>query len=135
MKKILVIIEKGLDGKYSAYTPNLKTTVLNGQGNSVDEAVCDMKVSLKEVVETYQDSDDKVPDEISEPVEFIYKYDVQSLFNYFDEINITAFSQKVGINASLLRQYKNGLSFASDRQIEKIKRGLHELGSRLISIR
>lgn len=135
MKKILVIIEKGTDGRFSAYTPNLKTTVLNGQGNSVDEAVSDMKVSLKEVIETYQDSNDRVPDEISEPLDFIYKYDVQSLFNYFDEINLTAFSQKVGINASLLRQYKNGLSFASERQIEKIKKGLHELGSRLTAIR
>lgn len=135
MKKILVIIEKGTDGRFSAYTPNLKTTVLNGQGNSVDEAVSDMKVSLKEVIETYQNSNDRVPDEISEPLDFIYKYDVQSLFNYFDEINLTAFSQKVGINASLLRQYKNGLSFASERQIEKIKKGLHELGSRLTAIR
>lgn len=54
---------------------------MNDQGDSVDEAVSDMMISLKEVIETYQDSNDKVPDEISEPVDFVYKYDVQSLFN------------------------------------------------------
>lgn len=135
MGKIKVIIEKGTDGRFSAYTPNLKATVLNGQGNSVDEAINDMMISLKEVIETYQDSNEKVPDEISEPVDFVYKYDVQSLFNYFDEINLTAFSQKVGINASLLRQYKNGLSFASEKQVDKIKKGLQNLGSRLMSVR
>jgi predicted RNase H-like HicB family nuclease len=133
MKKILVIIEKGTDGQYSAYTPETKSAVLNGQGNTVEEAIADMKESMKEVIESYQETDGKVPDELQGPAEFEYKYDVPSLFNYFNEINLTTFSRKIGINSSLLRQYKNRLAFASQKQAEKIKTGLHELGKQLSS--
>ncbi len=133
MKKILVIIEKGTDGTYSAYTPETKSTVLNGQGNTAEEAIADLKEAMMELIESYQEAEGKVPDELIGLVEFEYKYDVPSLFNYFDEINITSFSRKIGINSSLLRQYKNGLAFASQKQAEKIKKGLHELGRQLSS--
>ena len=131
MKKILVIIEKGSDGLFSAYTPETKSTVLNGQGSTVEEAINDMKEAMQEVIELYQETEEKVPDELQGPVEFEYKYDVPSVFNHFDEINLTTFSRKIGVNPSLLRQYKNGLAFASKKQAEKIKKGLHELGKQL----
>ena len=131
MKKILVIIEKGSDGLFSAYTPETKSTVLNGQGNTVEEAINNMKEAMQEVIELYQETEEKVPDELQGPVEFEYKYDVPSVFNHFDEINLTTFSRKIGVNPSLLRQYKNGLAFASKKQAEKIKKGLHELGKQL----
>lgn len=133
MKKILVIIEKGTDGIFSAYTPETKSTVLNGQGSTVDEAIADLKESLQEVIESYQETEGKIPDELQGPVEFEYKYDVPSVFNHFDEINMTTFSRKIGVNPSLLRQYKNGLAFASKKQAEKIKNGLQELGRQLSS--
>jgi len=133
MKKILVIIEKGTDGIYSAYTPDTKSTVLNGQGNTVEDAIVDLKVSMEEVIESYQETDGKVPEELQGEIEFEYKYDVPSLFNFFDEINMTTFSKKIGINASLLRRYKNGFAFASEKQVIKIKNGLHELGRQLSS--
>ena len=134
MKKILAIIEKGTDGLYSVYTPNTTSTVLNGQGDTVEEAIEDMKIATQEVIEAYQEIDGKVPDELQGPLEFEYRYDVPSLFNYFDVLNMTIFSKKVGINASLLRQYKNGLAFASRKQVEKIKNGLHELGRQLSTV-
>lgn len=120
---------------FSAYTPETKSTVLNGQGKTVDEAISDMKESFQEVIESYQETEGKIPDELLEPVEFEYKYDVQSVFNHFDEINLTTFSRKIGINPSLLRQYKNGLAYASVKQVEKIKNGLHELGKQLSSVK
>lgn len=134
MKKILVIIEKGKDGQFSAYTPDTKSTVLNGQGSSVEEAISDLKEAMREIIELYQETEEKVPDELQMPVEFEYKYDVPSVFNHFDEINLTTFSRKIGVNPSLLRQYKNGLAFASKKQAEKIKKGLHELGKELSSV-
>jgi predicted RNase H-like HicB family nuclease len=133
MKKILVIIEKGTDGIYSAYTPDTVSTILNGQGNTVADAIDDLKVSMEEVIESYQETDGQVPLELQGNIEFEYKYDVPSLFNFFDEINMTTFSRKIGINASLLRRYKNGFAFASEKQVLKIKNGLHELGRQFIS--
>lgn len=133
MKKILVIIEKGTDGIYSAYTPDTVSTILNGQGNTVADAIDDLKVSMEEVIESYQETDGQVPPELQGNIEFEYKYDVPSLFNFFDEINMTTFSRKIGINASLLRRYKNGFAFASEKQVMKIKNGLHELGRQFSS--
>ncbi len=133
MKKILVILEKGTDGIYSAYTPETESTVLNGQGNTVEEAIADLKVSMDEVIESFQETDGQVPEELQGAIEFEYKYDVPSLFNFFDEINMTTFSRKIGINASLLRRYKNGFAFASEKQVIKIKNGLHDLGKQLSS--
>jgi len=118
---------------YSAYTPDTKSTVLNGQGNTVEEAIADLKVSMEEIIESYQETDGQVPEELKGAIEFEYKYDVPSLFNFFDEINMTTFSKKIGINASLLRRYKNGFAFASEKQVVKIKNGLHELGKQLSS--
>ncbi|MDP2112448.1 MAG: type II toxin-antitoxin system HicB family antitoxin [Bacteroidota bacterium] len=133
MKKILVIIEKGTDGIYSAYTPDTVSTILNGQGNTVADAIDDLKVSMEEVIESYQETDGQIPLELQGNIEFEYKYDVPSLFNFFDEINMTTFSRKIGINASLLRRYKNGFAFASEKQVMKIKNGLHELGRQFSS--
>lgn len=118
---------------YSAYTPDTKSTVLNGQGNTVEEAIADLKVSMEEIIESYLETDGQVPEELRGQIEFEYKYDVPSLFNFFDEINMTTFSKKIGINASLLRRYKNGFAYASEKQVVKIKNGLHELGKQLSS--
>lgn len=133
MKKILVIIEKGTDGMYSVYSPDTESTVLNGQGNTVEEAIEDMKESMKEVMESYLETDGQVPEELQGAIDFEYKYDLASVFNFFDEINLSTFSRKIGLNASLMRQYKNGLAFASQKQVDKIKKGLHELGRQLSS--
>ncbi len=133
MKKILVVIEKGTDGRYSAYSPDTKNTVLNGQGNSVEEAIEDLKIAMDEIIESYQETEGQLPEELQGKIEFEYKYDIPSLFNFFDEINMTTFSRKIGINASLLRRYKNGFAFASQKQVDKIKNGLHELGRQLNS--
>ncbi|MDD4190085.1 MAG: type II toxin-antitoxin system HicB family antitoxin [Mangrovibacterium sp.] len=66
MKKILVVIEKGTDGRYSTYTPDTISTVLNGQGDTVEEAIEDMKASIEEVIEAYLEIEEKVPDEMQD---------------------------------------------------------------------
>lgn len=132
MKKVVAVIEKGKDGLFSVYVAEgLEEIALNGQGDSVQEAIDDMMVALDECKQAYIEDGDPVPEEIAGDIDFTYKYDVASLFDRFDEINLSSFSKKVGINASLLRQYKNGLAFASRKQVDKIKNGLHELGRQL----
>jgi predicted RNase H-like HicB family nuclease len=134
MKNILAIIEKGGDGAYSVYTPETKCTVLNGQGFTITEAIEDMKEALQELKESYSENNEPVPDEILGDIEFEYKYDIASLFDYFDEINLSSFARKNGINESLLRRYKNRLAFASEKQCKKIEAGLHRLGVELCAV-
>ncbi len=135
MKKILCVIEKGSDGLYSVYSINSKFTLLNGQGETVDLAISDMKEALQEVIEAFRENGEEVPAELSGRIEFEFKYDVASLFNHFNEINLSRFARKNGMNASLLRKYKNGLAFASEKQCRKIENGLHQLGKSLNAAR
>jgi predicted RNase H-like HicB family nuclease len=134
MKKILAIVEKNKSGVFSIYTPETKSAVLNGQGATLSEAIADMKESLNEVIESFLNNREDIPEELKGEIEFIYKYDIATLFGYFDEINLSSFARKNGMNESLLRKYKNGLAFASEQQRKRIEEGLHKLGKSLCEV-
>lgn len=133
--KVTAIIEKNKDGFYSVYVSDkLPGIALNGQGYSVDEAKKEMITALEEIKEMYQEEGKPIPEAISN-IEFEYQYDMQSLFDYFNWINVTKLAEKVGINDSLLRRYKNGLAFASEKQCAKIQNCLQQLGNELSTVR
>jgi transcriptional regulator with XRE-family HTH domain len=80
---------------------------------------------------SYSERGVEVPDELKD-IEFEYKYDVASIFDYYDWINVSRFAELAGINASLLSQYKNGLAaYISEKQIKKIETALHRAGNEL----
>jgi predicted RNase H-like HicB family nuclease len=131
MRKITVIIEKGTD-LYSAYIPeDIKSVFVNGQGNSISAAIEDMKTALEEAKDNFLEGGKPLPEDLTGEMKFEFKYDIASLFDLFDEINISSFARKNGINESLLRKYRNRLAFASERQRKKIESGLHNLGRSL----
>lgn len=111
----------------------IKSVFLNGQGETIDEAICDMKEALEECRESYIETGEAIPMDIAGELNFAYKYDVASLFSHFDEINLNSFARKNGLNESLLRKYKNSLAFASEKQCKKIEAGLHRLGQSLVA--
>jgi len=78
-----------------------------GEGKTVIEAKDDFQNSVVEVIGTYTGDNKGVPDELR-GITFEYKYDIASFFDYYDFINISKFAARVGMNASLLRQYKSG---------------------------
>jgi hypothetical protein len=41
-------------------------------------------------------------------LEFSFKYDIASIFNHFGMLDATGLAKKIGMNPSLLRQYKTG---------------------------
>ena len=127
------VIEKGENGMYSIYSPDLKDHAINGQGKNVEEAKEDFKTSFDEVVAVYTDEGLKVPKELS-TFDFEYVYDVASVFDYLKCINVSTFAQRAGINSSLLRQYRNKITFASEGQRKKIESALHGLGDELRTI-
>jgi predicted RNase H-like HicB family nuclease len=131
MKRITVIVEKGTD-LYSAYIPDdIKSVFINGQGKTIAAAMEDMKSALDEAKESFVEDGKEIPLDLDGELRFQFKYDIASLFDYFDEINISSFARKNGINESLLRKYRNRLAFASERQRKKIEFGLHRLGRSL----
>jgi len=60
-------------------------------------------------------------------LEFDFRYDFSGFFKSYPFFNVSALAETVGINASLLRKYKNGLAFPSRQQKEKIEKGIHAL--------
>lgn len=128
--KTTALIERGKDGKYSVYTPDLVSTIV-GEGMTVAEAKADFENTLKEVIESFAEGEDMGE---FKNLQIVYKYDVASVFNYFDFINATKFAKWAGINAGLMRQYKTSSAYISEAQARKIERALHTIGRELSSV-
>ena len=75
----------------------------------------------------------EIPAELVDP-EFEFKYDVASVFDELDFINLTKFAELSGFNSSLLRHYKRGYFAISGKQAFKIEKALHDIGKRLVAI-
>ena len=129
--KILAIVEKNDNGFYQiSCEQDLKGFHFGGFGNSVEEAKADFMESIDEALEMIAENSQEVP---SEEIQVVFKYDLESFFNYFDWINVTQLARIAGINESKMRQYKAGLAFASDRTARKIMTTVHRIGAELQS--
>lgn len=82
----------------------------------------------------YKEIGKQIPEELNDIV-FEYKYDVASLFNYYDFINVSKFAKAAGINSSLMRQYKTGNQYISENQILKIEIALHKIAQEIAEIK
>ena len=133
-KKVTAVIEKWDDGTVSAYVPDFEGFNLNGQGTDVDGA----KKALQEAVSDYrymfEARGEELPEQLKE-VEFEYRYDIATFFDSFRFISVSSFAKYAGINPSLMRQYKQRLSFASEAQKEKIESAIHRAGKEMMAVR
>jgi hypothetical protein len=62
-------------------------------------------------------------------------YDVPSFFKSFKVINAKAFSEKIGINHTLMAQYVTGKKVPSRMRTQKIIKGIHDIGRELADVR
>lgn len=135
MKKNLstALIEKGKDGMFGIYTPELKHTII-GEGKTVLEAKEDFQNSVVEMMASYTGENKEIPEELK-GITFEYKYDIASFFDFYDFINVSKFAERAGINPSLLRQYKSGsTNYISETQMKKIETALHKVGYELSGV-
>lgn len=121
------IIERADDGTFSIYTPDIATGLM-GLGKSVKEAKADFDNSVAEVIQFARE--DGLACE-AEGMEFEYRWDIASIFNYFDWIKLSKLAALSGINASLLRHYKRG-QYISEAQARKVVDVLHKHGEELM---
>jgi hypothetical protein len=117
-------IEKQQDGTYIAYNTTGDKVTLIGTGDTVKEAKADFLNSIEEARSAYASG--VCPEELNEDINF--HFDLSSLFEYYSILNVSAFARFVGINESLMRQYKRGDTYISDTQLEKIENGIHRIG-------
>ncbi len=128
-----VSIEKQSDGSYIAYNTTGEKVQLIGTGDTVQEAKEDFFNTIEEVKESYIDLGDEMPPCLDEDIEF--RFDISSLFEYYSIFNVSALGRYLGINESLMRQYRKGDTPISDKQLEKIEAGIHRLGVELAALR
>lgn len=129
--RTIALIEKDENG-FGIFTPDLESTII-GEGKSVEEAKADFMNSYKEVIDSYIENGEAVPEELID-LEFAFKYDVASVFNEFPFINATKLAEYLGISPGLMRHYKAGDTYISEAQAKRIEAGLHEFAERLLQV-
>jgi len=131
--KTTALIEKGKDGTFGIFTPDTKSTII-GEGNTVGEAKNDFLNSVNELLLHYKESENHLPEELID-IEFEFKFDIASLFNYYNFINVSQFAKSAGINPSLMRQYKTGHQYISENQVLKIETAMHKIAKEFAEIK
>ena len=66
--------------------------------------------------------------------EIKFNYDLQSFFSFYRVINVKAFSERIGMNQSLLAQYINGTKKPSPAQTRRIMDGVKQIGKELSEV-
>ena len=122
-----VAIEKQNDGTYIAYNTECDKFTAIGSGATIAVAKEDFFNSIEEMKEVYQKNGDEIPAELLDAP--VFKFDLSSFFEYYSFINVTAFAKMIGINGSLMRQYKNGNTYISNAQLKKIQSFINEMGA------
>ena len=115
--KVTVIMEKVKDGNYSCYVDDdLPGFGLAGFGETAEAAKEDMLEAYAEIKALQTEEGKEIPE-----LEFTYKYDMQSFFDYFSFLNVSRVAELAGINPSLMRQYTSGVANAGQKQYDKIR--------------
>ena len=125
--KVTVIMEKASDGYYSCCVEeDLPGFGLAGYGDTAEAAKEDMMKAYEELKDMHVEEGKEVPE-----LEFTYKYDMQSFFNYFSFLNVTKVAELAGINASLMRQYTSGVTNAGQKQYDTIRVAVERISKEL----
>jgi predicted RNase H-like HicB family nuclease len=133
-KNVYAIIEASKTG-FGIYAED-DSLPLTSYGVTIEEAKEDLKSVLEEMLNYYKEKGQDIPAAYNNGnLKFVFKYDIASIFEHFGVLDATQFAKKIGMNASLLRQYKTGHALASDKQKHKIEAGLHALGRELLNVR
>ena len=132
MKKINAVIERSAEGDCTIYCEN---EMFSGVGKSPETAKADMLFQMNFFKETAIEKGFSYPKWLDDEFEVVYKFDTQSLLEYYAGVITPAALERLsGIHQKQLWNYMHGHSKPRKRQVEKIERALHSLGSELISI-
>lgn len=130
MKQIKIIIERSKDS-YSAYAENVEG--IYGAGDTVAEAKQSIMDSIR-LLKKYND-DDNIPKVLKDKYELKFKFDAESLLNYYKGIfSNAAFERITGINQKQIQHYSSGIKKPRLAQTKKIETALHKLGEELMAI-
>lgn len=128
MEKIKVIVEKTGDG-YSAYTEAYSGVV------SAARTWEEVKAQFNEAIEFHFEGMAEEGEDVPSAYKLEFQLDLEQFFDFYDVFNVSALARRIGINAQLLHQYKDGHKRPSEKTSMKILNGIHDLGQDLLSVR
>jgi len=128
MKEVKIIIERSKD-MFSAYAENVEG--IYGGGKTVIEA----KQSINNAIRLYKKYNKTVPAILKGEYKLVYKFDTESLLNYYKGIFTNAALERItGINQKQLQHYASGIKKPRVTQTKKIQTALHNLGNELLAV-
>jgi predicted RNase H-like HicB family nuclease len=130
MKQLKIIIERSKD-QFSAYAENVNG--IYGGGDTVEETKQSIEDAIR-LLKKYNKSDQISPI-LNGKYEIVYKFDVESLLNYYKRVFSNAALERItGINQKQIQHYSTGLKKPRAVQVKKIETALHKLGAELLSV-
>jgi len=125
MKGIKFIVEKTNTG-FSAFAEDDKYPVATTGGT-----ITELKSNILEAFNLLQDYNKKKTITLDD---IVIKLDLAQFFDYYKIINAKALSERIGMNQSLLAQYISGDKTPSDKQVERIIKGLKEAAKEILEL-
>lgn len=128
MKNVIAKVEREVgERSFSCYmkVESVNASVL-GQGNTARAAIADMLRGWEDAKADLKDDGVEAPE-----VGIGYSFDIGSLFNYYDFINVAGVSREIGISPAVMRQYATGVRKPSQKRKEQILKGIKSLAKRL----
>lgn len=127
MKVIANVKREPGEKNFSCYMniTELKTGVL-GLGSSAKAAINDMMSGWQDAVADFKDDGIETPE-----LEIEYRFDVGSLFSFYDFVNIAGVAREIGINPSVMRQYAIGTRKPSTERKAEIMTGFKRLALKM----
>ncbi len=127
MKQVKITIERSEDAFWT-YAEQIEG--VSGAGDTVEEA----KQSVLESIEIQKELGNW-PKALGENYNVVYKFDTESLLNYFKGVfTHAAFERITGINQRQLQHYATGHRKPRPQQAKKIEAALHKLGNELLAV-
>ena len=132
MKTIEAVIERAKEGTFSVYCIN---EMFSGMGDTAEAAKMDMRLQMDFFKKAAIEDNFSYPDFLDGDFEILYKFDTESLLEYYSGIlSLSGLEKITGIHQKQLWNYLHRKSKPRKAQVERIEKGLHTLGSELIAI-
>lgn len=130
MEKLEIVICASKD-HFGAFAENCEG--IYAAGNTVDEVRKDVEEAIRLIKKNLPE--EQCPEILKGEYEIVYRYDTQSLLNYYSGILTNAALERLtGINKKQLWNYANGVSKPRPTQVKRIETALHKLGQELIAL-
>lgn len=134
MKQIRVFIERGNEGRYSAYMPddnNLPFGMI-GIGDTAQEAEADFLNSYKEMTQFLSEEGKPLSEELS----FTFTLDIPSFLEYYkSRLSLAGLQRITGIAQGQLSHYLTGRRTPSPKTVKKMQDALNEFGRELSKVK